>query len=203
MTRIRFDGCDLSRARHPGAPSVRIARGGTVRLVAELFTSARGLLASRLRQMLWIELQLSEKVLPELREQAHASDLRWAFERHLLETEKHAETLRDVLHELQVPADPAESPAFEGLVDEHEQLVEQIPEEHELLRDLACAQSAAATEHLEMAAYRSLASLAETLGEETVAIRLREVMEQEELALEQVERATAKLLAEKVESERL
>jgi ferritin-like metal-binding protein YciE len=59
------------------------------------------------------------------------------------------------------------------------------------------------TEHLEMAAYQSLASLAETLGEETVAIQLREVMEQEELALELVERATAKLLAEKVESERL
>jgi ferritin-like metal-binding protein YciE len=54
-----------------------------------------------------------------------------------------------------------------------------------------------------MACYQSLGSLAETLGEESVAIRLREVMEQEELSLEQVERATAKLLAEQVESERL
>jgi ferritin-like metal-binding protein YciE len=54
-----------------------------------------------------------------------------------------------------------------------------------------------------MAGYQSLASLAEALGEEAIAIRLREVMEQEELALEQVDRATAKLLAEKVESERL
>ena len=35
------------------------------------------------------------------------------------------------------------------------------------------------------------------------AVRLREIMEQEELALELVERATAKLLAEKVESARL
>lgn len=171
--------------------------------MAELLTSPRELLAARLRQMLWIELQLSEKVLPELREQAHAGDLQWAFERHLLETEKHVETLRDVLRELEVPADPEESAAFEGLVDEHKQLVEQVPEEHELLRDLAHAQSAGATEHLEMAGYDSLASLAEALGEETVAVRLREVMEQEELALEQVERATAKLLAEKVESERI
>jgi ferritin-like metal-binding protein YciE len=72
-----------------------------------------------------------------------------------------------------------------------------------LLNDLAHAQAAAATEHLELAAYESLASLAEALGEESVAIRLREVMEQEEFALEQVESATAKLLAEKVESERL
>jgi ferritin-like metal-binding protein YciE len=54
-----------------------------------------------------------------------------------------------------------------------------------------------------MASYQSLASVAETMGEETVAIRLRELMEQEQLALEQVDRATAKLLAEKVESERI
>jgi ferritin-like metal-binding protein YciE len=54
-----------------------------------------------------------------------------------------------------------------------------------------------------MAAYESLAALAEALGEEAIGIRLREVMEQEELALELVEKATAKLLAESVESERL
>jgi ferritin-like metal-binding protein YciE len=171
--------------------------------VAELLTNPRELLASRLRQMLWIELQLSTHVLPQLREQAHATDLQWAFERHLLETEGHVGTVQDVLHELQVPADPEESPAFAGLVEEHERLVKQALEERGLLTDLAHAQAAAATEHLEMASYQSLASLAETLGEESVAIRLREVMEQEELALEQVERATAKLLAEQVESERL
>jgi ferritin-like metal-binding protein YciE len=171
--------------------------------VAELLTNPRDLLAARLRQMLWIELQLAEKVLPELREQAHAPDLQWAFERHLLETEGHVSALRDVLHELQVPADPEASPAFEGLVDERERLVKQVSEGGSLLSDLAHAQAAAATEHLEMAVYQSLASLAEPLGEEAVAIRLREVMEQEELALEQVERATAKLLAEQVESERL
>jgi ferritin-like metal-binding protein YciE len=170
--------------------------------VAELLTNPRELLAARLRQMLWVELQLAEKVLPELREQAHAPDLQWAFERHILETESHVEMVREVLRDLEVPADPEESPAFEGLLAEHEQLVKQVAEVGHLLSDLVHAQAAAATEHLEIAAYQSLASLAETLGEEALAIRLREVMEQEELALEQVGRATAKLLAEKVESER-
>ena len=171
--------------------------------MAELLTDPRELLAARLRRLLWVELQLSEEVLPELRAQAHATDLQWAFERHLLETEGHVSALRQVLHELHVPADPEESPAFHGLVQEHEQLVKRVSEGGPLLEDLAHAQAAAATEHLELAAYQSLAGLAETLGEETVASRLREVMEQEELALEQVERATAKLLAEKVETERL
>jgi ferritin-like metal-binding protein YciE len=171
--------------------------------MAELLTNPRELLAARLRQMLWVELQLSGRVLPELLEQAHATDLRQGFERHLLETESHVATLREVLHELQVPADPEESPAFAGLVTEHEELVKQVSEGGPLVHDLVHAQAAAATEHLEIAAYDSLASLAEALGEESVAIRLREVMEQEELALELVDRGQAKLLAEKVESERL
>ena len=48
----------------------------------------------------------------------------------------------------------------------------------------------------------SLITIAESIGEDEVGIRLREVMEQEEFALEQVESAMAKLLAEKVESAR-
>jgi ferritin-like metal-binding protein YciE len=169
----------------------------------ELLISPRDLLAARLRQMLWIELRLSETVLPELIEQAHAVDLRHGFERHLLETERHVATVRDILRELDAPAEPEESPAFQGLVREHEELVAQVAGDSPLLEDLAHAEAAAATEHLEMAAYDSLSSLAEALGEEEIAIRLRELMEQEELALEQVDRSQAKLLAEKVESERL
>jgi ferritin-like metal-binding protein YciE len=171
--------------------------------VAEPLTNPRELFAARLRQMLWIELQLSAKVLPELLEHAHANDLRHGLERHLLETEGHVSTLRGILRELDVPAEPEASPALQGLVLEHEQLATRIPGEDGLLLDLAHAQAAAASEHLELAAYESLAGLAEALGDESVAIRLREVMEQEEFALEQIERARAQLLAEKIESERL
>ena len=169
----------------------------------ELLISPRDLLAARLRQMLWVELQLSEKVLPRLLEQAHSIDLKHGFQRHLLETERHVATVREILHELEAPAGPEESPALQGLVREHEELVAQVAGDSRLLEDLAHAQAASATEHLEMAAYDSLSGLAEALGEEEIATRLREVMEQEELALELVDRSQAKLLAEKVESERL
>jgi ferritin-like metal-binding protein YciE len=165
--------------------------------------SPRDLLAARLRQMLWVELRLSGKVLPELAEQAHAIDLKHGFGRHLLETEGHVSTVRGILRELEVPPEPEESQAFEGLVEEHRRLLAQIPQEDSLLRDLAHAGAAAATEHLETAAYDSLAGLAEALGEQAIALRLRELMEQEELAFELVGRSQAKLLAEKVESERL
>ena len=169
--------------------------------MADSPTSPRELLALRLRQMLWVELKLAEEVLPELLEQAHSTDLRYGFERHRRETELHARTLREILRELEVPPEPEESPALNGLVQEHEQLLARVS--GQVLEDLAHAQSAVATEHLELAAYESLCTLAEALGEEEIAIRLREVMEQEELALELVEHGQTKLLAEKVESERL
>jgi ferritin-like metal-binding protein YciE len=168
--------------------------------VSEVLTSPRELFAARLRQMLWVELELARRVLPELAEQAHAPYLRLAFERHLLETERHVTCLRTVLHESEIPAEPEESPAFKGLVTEHEQVMEQLPRHNPVLRDLAHAQAAATTELLEVAGYQSLTSLAETLDERAIAILLREVLEQEKVALEQVENATAKLLAEKVES---
>ena len=171
--------------------------------MAEPIATPRELLAACLRQMLWIERQLAESVLPQLSEQAHTPDLRRGFERHLLETESHVSTIRDVLAELHASLRPEESPAFRGLVAEHEQLVGRVAEDDHLLTDLAHAVAALATEHLELATYESLVSLAEALGEEEVGIRLREVMEQEEFALEQVESAMAKLLAEKVESSRL
>jgi ferritin-like metal-binding protein YciE len=171
--------------------------------MAEQVNTPRELLAAGLRQMLWIERQLAYDVLPRLREQAHAPDLRAGFGRHLVETKAHAATVRDVLRDLHLAAEPEESPSFRGLVAEHEQLVGRVSEGDHLLTDLAHAVAALATEHLELATYESLVSLAESLGEEEVGIELREVLEQEELALEQVESAMAKLLAEQVESPRL
>ena len=170
--------------------------------MAEQLTTPRELLAACLRQMLWIEQQLADEVLPELSEQAHAPELKRGFDRHRLETEAHVETVRDVLDDLHLSGEPERSPALIGLVAEHEQLVSRCPDDP-TMTDLAHAVAALATEHLELATYEALVGVAESLGEEEVGIRLREVMEQEEYALEQVERAMAKLLAERVESERI
>jgi ferritin-like metal-binding protein YciE len=129
--------------------------------------------------------------------------LRHGFDRHLVETKAHAATVRDLLGDLHVSTEPEESPSFRGLLTEHEQLAGRVVQDDHLLNDLAHAIAALATEHLELASYEALVSLAESLGEEEVASRLREVLEQEEIALEQVESALAKLLAEQVESARL
>lgn len=169
--------------------------------MTEPLTTPRELLAACLRQMLWIEQELAGDVLPELSDRAHSPDLKRSFDRHRLETEGHVRTVRDVLADLDLPAEPEESPAFRGLVAEHEQLADRC--ESPVMCDLAHAVAALAAEHLELATYEALVSVAESAGEEEIGIRLREVLEQEEFALEQVEGAMAKLLAETVESELL
>jgi len=88
----------------------------TTRSVAGPVTTPRELFSARLRQTLWVELRLAEEVLPPAVGQARATALRFGFERHLPETRDHAKTLRAVLHELEAPADPEESPALSGLV---------------------------------------------------------------------------------------
>jgi ferritin-like metal-binding protein YciE len=168
--------------------------------MAEPLKTPRELLAACLRQMLWIEQQLAESMLPELSERARSPDLKRRFDRHQLETEGHVRAVRGVLANLDLPMEPEESPAFRGLVAEHEQLAGRC--ESPVMCDLAHAVAALAAEHLEIATYEALASVAESAGEEEIGIRLREVLEQEEFALEQVEGAMAKLLAERVESER-
>jgi ferritin-like metal-binding protein YciE len=137
---------------------------------------------ARLQRMLWIEEWLAHELLPSLRRQATSNELRWGIERHLLETKQHALTVRTILTLLGEPHDPQPSEAVPALVGE---LVE--------LTDLL-----AHVEHLEIAAYTALRSTANALGEDDVAARLTEILEQEEYALELVEKATAKLLAERL-----
>jgi ferritin-like metal-binding protein YciE len=151
---------------------------------------ARELFVRRLQTMLWVEERLARSVLPLLRERVEANDLQWGLGRHLLETEAHARAVRSLLHDLGEPAVPLESPALVGLEAE-------LPDADD---DLAYTGAIARTEHLEIAAYTELRSLANALGEEEVAGRLQEILEQESYALELAEKARAKILAELVEN---
>ncbi len=174
--------------------------GGQALVMPEPVTSAADLFHARLRQMLYVERNLADEVLPRLCRDAHSADLRYAFERHLAETQGHAEIVRDIFSDLGVRAAPETTPALEALVAEHDRLLERVAEGETVAADLVHGMAAAATEHLEMASYDLLSMMADALGEESASVRLREILEQEELALELVNRALTKLLAEKVES---
>jgi len=141
------------------------------------------LLVDRLRRMLWVEETLARDVLPAVLERAHATDLQYGVERHILETKEHALTVRTILHLLGERQEGTEEPAL------HVELGD---------GDLELCELLARTEHLEIASYTFLRSLANALGADDIGLRLTEILEQEEYALELVEKATAKLLAESV-----
>jgi ferritin-like metal-binding protein YciE len=161
------------------------------------------LFAHRLRTMLWVEQRLVDEILPMLYDHVHAVDLKYGIERHMLETRQHVRTLQTVLHLLGESAHPEESPALLGLEAEHDALMKLVDRDRPDVVDLMHAEVVAQSEHQEIAAYDSLVSTAHALGEEEIASMLREILEQEQYALELAEKAAAKLLAEKVESARL
>lgn len=143
------------------------------------------LLLDRLRRMLWVEERLHDELLPAALERAHATDLRNGIERHILETSEHVLAVRTILNLLGEKQVAVEEPAL------HVELGG---------TDLELGALLARIEHLEIASYAFLRSLANALGEEDIGVRLTEILEQEEYALELVENATAKILAETVES---
>jgi ferritin-like metal-binding protein YciE len=152
-----------------------------IRTLQELFEH-------RLRTMLWIEQTLATELLPALRERVHAPQLKRGLERHLLETEGHVEVLRRLAGNHGV-----ESAALVGVKTDLDLLAAEI--DSPVAADLAHAAAMAQTEHLEIAAYESLAAAAAALGDEETALELREILEQEQYALEEVERAQLELLA--------
>ena len=136
--------------------------------------------------MLWVEQTLADELLPLVYERVHAVGLKYGVERHQGETKQHIMTVRTCLNLIGERQDGIESPALLGL---REELGE---------TELELADFLAKSEHLEIAAYTWLRSTANALGEEDIAMHLTEVLEQEQYALELVQKETAKLLAEHV-----
>ncbi|HZR94174.1 MAG TPA: DUF892 family protein [Gaiellaceae bacterium] len=168
-----------------------------------MIATPQELFAHRLRSTLWIEQTLVDEILPTMGGHVHSIDLKYAIEHHTFETQHHVRTLQSVLHRLGESAEAEPSPALLGLRADHDAMMNRIDLSRHDVVDLMHGEMIAATEHHEMAVYESLVATANALGEEEIATMLEEIREQEEHALEVVTRATAKLLAEKVESLRL
>jgi ferritin-like metal-binding protein YciE len=162
----------------------------------------RELFAHRLRQLLWVEETLAGETLPRLRGRVHANHLAWALDRHLLETEGHVRNLGRVFVAIGERAVALESVAFRAVVAEAEQLLADVGDDPFLV-DLALIDALTQSEHLEVAGYEGLVQLAQALDVgvfQDVVYLLRTNMEQDAYALEELERALVKLLAEKVEA---
>jgi ferritin-like metal-binding protein YciE len=159
--------------------------------MAKSIKSPHDLLVRMLGEMLYVEQQQTEEVLPKLIKEVHSDELRRGLEQHLEQTRQQRSRVEQAFELIGERPTPQTNHAFSGVRAAHDQLAENI--EGRELRDVFDADAAAKAEHLEVAGYHALVTLAEQLGEAELADALREVERQEERMIGQLERVQADL----------
>jgi ferritin-like metal-binding protein YciE len=130
-------------------------------------------------------------VLPELASEIRDREFKQSIREHTEETKRHVANLERVFELLGEEPKPDKSHAVDGLVAQHDKVAKNI--EVPQLQDVFDAGAAAKTEHLEIAAYESLITTAESLGETEIASLLEENLDEEKNALKQAKKAGEQL----------
>jgi ferritin-like metal-binding protein YciE len=151
----------------------------------------RQLLVNELKAMLYVEQKQADEVLPELDKEISNSEFKQSVRHHLEETKQHVANVERAFELLGEEAKPDKSHAIDGLVAQHDKVVKNI--ESNQMRDVFNAGAAAKTEHLEISAYESLITTAESLGEQEIVSLLAENLTQEKDALNEVNSVSQQL----------
>jgi ferritin-like metal-binding protein YciE len=131
------------------------------------------------------------EILPQVHEEADSELLAEPLELHLEQTRAHVARVEGMFAAVGAEKSSAISHALEGLRRAHDEVVPKVVEPR--LKDLALADAAARTEHLEIALYTSLIRLAEQLDVDPKPLERNLADERD--ALKHVERAAAELRA--------
>ncbi|HZP07484.1 MAG TPA: ferritin-like domain-containing protein [Terracidiphilus sp.] len=141
--------------------------------------SVEKLFIDELKDLYSAENQIT-KTLPKLAKSSSSPDLRKAFEHHLKETEGHVQRLDQVFEILGTSGKGKTCEGMKGVLSEGAEMMKEAPEG--ALRDLAMISAAQRVEHYEMAAYGTVRSYAERLGQTRIAKLLEETLEEEKAA---------------------
>jgi ferritin-like metal-binding protein YciE len=156
-------------------------------------TDPRELFLHELGDILFVEEKLSEEVLPKLIGEVTDPEFKRGLEKHLDQTKKHAANVEQVFEAMGETPETEKCIGFEGLKNEHDELVREASPD---LVDLVDAGAAARTEHYEIAAYSGLIAMARSLGERDAATLLERNLKQEKETLREVEKVTRRLTKE-------
>jgi ferritin-like metal-binding protein YciE len=156
-------------------------------------TSPRELFLHELGDILYVEEQLEQKVLPKLIGEVQDQEFRKGLEKHLEQTRSHVENLETVFERLGEQPKPEECIGFEGLKKEHEQLAGEVSPD---LLEAVVAGSAVRTEHYEIAAYNALITKARAMGEKEAADLLEQNLQDDKETARQVESIARRLAKE-------
>jgi ferritin-like metal-binding protein YciE len=138
------------------------------------------------------------RILKDLSDKANDTELKQQLSHHREETEQQINNLKQVFAALGTQPQTQPCPAIDGLETEGRETLEQAtPELHDAVILSGCTE----VEHHEIAVYDGLITIAEQLDADDIVSLLEENLEQEEHALEEVEKAfeqQAKTLAERI-----
>jgi ferritin-like metal-binding protein YciE len=138
--------------------------------------SLKKLYVEQLKDVFSAEKQLVQ-ALPKMAKGSTHPQLRAAFEQHLEQTREHVARLEKVFELIEKPARAKKCKAMEGLIEEGKEVLEEDMEDD--VRDAALIAAAQRVEHYEIAAYGTLRTYANLLGE-TQAVKILQTTLDEE-----------------------
>jgi ferritin-like metal-binding protein YciE len=138
--------------------------------------SLQTLYIEELRDLYNAENQLV-KALPKMAKGASHQELKQAFEGHLEQTKEHVERLEEIFRRLEEKPTGKTCKAMKGLIEEGSEILEEDGDESVL--DAALIGAAQRVEHYEIAAYGTVRTFANMLGEEEAAELLQETLDEE------------------------
>jgi len=122
------------------------------------------------------------KALPKMAKAASSDELREAFEKHLEQTEEHVQRLEQVFEEIGEKAKGKTCQAMKGLIEEGSDVLKADGDDSVI--DAAIIVAAQKIEHYEMAAYGSVRTFAQLLGQDKSAELLQQTLDEESEANE-------------------
>jgi ferritin-like metal-binding protein YciE len=138
----------------------------------------RDLFVHQLKDLHSAESQLV-KALPKMIERARSTELRQALESHLGETKEHVSRLETVLEAFDANGRSPKCKGMQGLIAEGKEVLSSA---EDAVIDAGLIAAAQRVEHYEIAAYGTVRSFAETLGESEAASILERTLEEEKAA---------------------
>ncbi|WP_121357447.1 YciE/YciF ferroxidase family protein [Flavisolibacter nicotianae] len=138
------------------------------------------LFVEQLQDVYWIEIKLVQ-LLRRLKETVTSGQLADAFSEHREETKEQVRRLEDIFEGIGEPVVASKCTAMEGIMDEADYIL-YTTDEGSSQRDAGLIIAMQKAEHYEMAIYRSLVQLAETLGYAEAKIALEFTLGEEKAA---------------------
>jgi Mn-containing catalase len=182
------EGDDLEIVESPAFQDLRQAASAQGTAVDDRSTSTseapeviEPLLVEHLQDLLHAEGQLL-KGLENMIEASRAPVLKFAFQKHLSETEDQVERLKEAFKLLGETAEPTPCKGMAGLLEEGEEIVAESEEKDDIAADLALIAAAQKIEHYEISAYGTARTLAGQIGRPAVAELLAKTLAEEEVA---------------------